>query len=156
MDEQNKTPETYPMVFNVTLSVRDLAASKQWYEQALGFQHIFSMPGPSGETVLMHLRWTKFADLLLIPDRTPVQHAPKGAGISINFSVTNGSVDELAERARQHAARIVSEPQNRPWNTRDFAVADPDGFILTFSKGPIEAGLGMDKIITRIRDQDRA
>jgi len=66
-----------------------------------------------------------------------------------------GSVDELAARARQHGATLVSEPKNQPWNARDFRIADPDGFILCFSQGPVDPGLGMEQIIARSTGRER-
>ncbi|HQT92251.1 MAG TPA: hypothetical protein PL001_09535 [Candidatus Kryptobacter bacterium] len=74
---------------------------------------------------------------------------PKGKSLTINFAVTTGTVDELADRARRYGTSSVSEPANRPWNARDFSIADPDGFVLTFTKGPIDDGLGMENIVKR-------
>ena len=37
----------YPMPSFPTLAVRDLAASRAWYE-TLGFTTVFAMPGPGG------------------------------------------------------------------------------------------------------------
>ena len=155
MSETNRTEEIYPMPFFVTLSVNDLAASTRWYQQALGFHHVFSIPGPTGEPVLVHLRWAKYADLLLRRHLAADQDTIKGAGLTLTFNVISGSVDELADRARQYGARIISEPKNQPWNVRDFSVADPDGFILVFSQGPVEPGLGMEQIIARSTGRDR-
>ena len=36
-------------------------------------------------------------------------------------------VDELYGRWRQTGARILSEPEDKPWFLREFRVADPDG-----------------------------
>src|SRR5262249_25975045 len=130
-------------------NVKDPAASQQWYQEALGFHHIFSMPGPSGEAVLVHLRWAKYADLLLRRQATPDQNAVKGIGVTLNFQVISGSVDELANRVRQFGASIVREPKNQPWNARDFSVADPDGFTLTFTYGPVDKTATMEEIRAR-------
>jgi len=70
----------------------------------------------------------------------------------VNFNLSSGTVDDLADRAREHGAVIVSEPTNQPWNARDFTVEDPDGFRLTFTQGPVEKDLGMDSIIERSKD----
>jgi len=142
--------EFYPMPSFPTLSVRNLQASALWYREALGFQHVFSIPGPTGEPVLVHLRWARYADLLLRQDPAPDPAAVKGAGITLTFNlIGGGSVDELAARARTHGSTLVSEPKNQPWNARDFRIADPDGFTLCFSQGPVDPGLGMEQIIAR-------
>lgn len=149
MTEINQIEEIYPMAFFVILNVKDPAASQQWYQEALGFHHLFSLPGPGGGPVLVHLRWAKHADLLLRRQMTPDQNAAKGVGVTLNFNVNNGSVDELANRARQYGAGILSEPRNQPWNARDFSVADPDGFTLTFTYGPVDKTTTMEEIMSR-------
>jgi len=55
-------------------------------------------------------------------------------------------LDALAERARKAGAVFVSEPGDRPWNARDFTIADPDGFALTFTVGPLKRDLTMDAL----------
>ena len=117
--------EFYPMPSFPTLAVRDLAASMRWYEDVLGFQTVFVMPGPGGGPALAHLRWARYADLMLRPDGA-LATGGKGVGVMLTFAVPEG-LDALAERARTHGATILREPGDRPWNARDFALADPDG-----------------------------
>ncbi len=147
-------PEIYPMPSFPTLVVKDPAASARWYQEVLGFKHVFTIPGPGGIPLLVHLRWAKYADLLLRAATGDADDRPKGVGISLSFAMFEGRVDDLAERARSRGARLLSEPKDRPWNARDFSVADPDGFVLTFTQGPVERGLGMDRIIRRITGAD--
>ena len=141
-------PEFYPMPSFPTLAVRDLGASSRWYQEALGFSHVFTMPGPGGGAGLVHLRWAKYADLLL--RASPPIDGKKGIGITLNYAVTDGALDALAGRARKHGATFVQEPGDRPWNARDFTVADPDGFALTFTMGPLKRDLTMDALAGRI------
>lgn len=148
-------PEFYPMPSFATLTVRDLAASARWYQEALGFQNVFTMPGPGGAPILAHLRWAKYADLLLRASRGPADPAFKGVGITLSFAVFTGRVDDVAERARRYGAPLLSEPTNQPWNARDFSIQDPDGFVLTFTQGPVEPGLSMDRVIERAKGRDR-
>lgn len=63
------TEEIYPMPFFVNLIVSDLDVSSKFYQETLGFKHIFAMLGPGGKPMLVHLRWTKYADLLLSSPR---------------------------------------------------------------------------------------
>ena len=81
MTDVTDREEIYQMPSFPTLSVNDLPASTRWYQEALGFHHVFTIPGPTGEPLLVH--------------------------------------------------------------------ADPVGFVLTFSQGPVNPGLGMDRIISR-------
>jgi uncharacterized glyoxalase superfamily protein PhnB len=146
MSEQ---PEFYPMPSFPALAVKDADASSRWYQAALGFQHVFTMPGPGGGTGLVHLRWAKYADLLLRAG--PPIGETKGIGITLNYAVTDGGLDALAERARKAGAVFVQEPGDRPWNARDFTVADPDGFALTFTMGPLKRDLTMDALTDKMQ-----
>ncbi|NJD09825.1 MAG: VOC family protein [Gemmatimonadetes bacterium] len=149
MPEPLPAPEFYPMPAFPTLTVRDIEASARWYQEVLGFRHIFTIPGPGGGPVLVHLRWTRYGDLLLRRPMGPPDDRPRGVGINLSFAVFEGRVDDVAERARAHGAHLETEPRNQPWNARDFSIRDPDGFLLTFTQGPVEEGLGMDRVIQR-------
>ena len=137
--------EIYPMPSFVHLDVTDIGASMAFYE-ALGFAQVFSLPGPAGAPMMVHLRWAKYADLLLRPAMAP-REAPAGLGIDLTYTVIDGTVDDVADRARGAKATLASEPGNRPWNARDFSVLDPDGFRLTFTKGPVNADLSFEEVI---------
>jgi uncharacterized glyoxalase superfamily protein PhnB len=139
----NEQPEFYPMPSFPILAVGDVEASQRWYQDALGFQHVFTMPGPTGAPGLVHLRWAKYADLLL--RASPPIGGTKGIGITLNFAVALGALDTLVERAKKAHATFVKEPGDRPWNARDFTVADPDGFQLTFTMGPLRE-MTMDQL----------
>ena len=130
-----------------TLAVRDLEASVQWYREALGFALVFTLPGPAGPA-LAHLRWARYADLMLRSGPRP-DGAP-GLGVVLTFAVTD-DLDALAAMARRHGARFLSEPGDRPWNARDFTVSDPDGYCLTFTKGPLDVDLTIDEVAARVR-----
>lgn len=155
MNDRQSQPEFYPMPSFPTLAVRDIEASARWYQEALGFQNIFTIPGPGGAPVVVHLRWARYADLLLRKQPAPPDATPKGIGITLSFAVSDGRVDDIAERARRFGAQLQSEPTNQPWNARDFSIKDPDGFVLTFTQGPVEPGLGMDQIIRRSMGSER-
>ncbi|MFL5238818.1 MAG: VOC family protein [Rhizomicrobium sp.] len=147
--------EYYPMPSFPLLAVADLAASSDWYQEALGFEHVFTMPGPGGAPGLVHLRWRKYADLLMRaePRATEKTAEKKGVGIALNFACNESveALNALAGRARAAGARFVQEPGDRPWNARDFTVADPDGFALTFSFGPLKRNLSMDDVAKSVR-----
>jgi len=140
----------YPMPSFPTLTVSDLAASTAFYE-ALGFETVFVMPGPGGAPALAHLRWAKYADLMLRPGAVD---GLKGAGVTLTFAWTAGAVaedlDTLAARARTAGAKILREPGDRPWNARDFSLADPDGYALTFTFGPIKRDLDLAAVVANV------
>ncbi len=145
------TEEIYPMPMFPILVVDDLEASSTFYQQALGFTHIFTMPGPGGKPALAHLRWVKYADVLLgIRREGQALAGPKGAGVSLNFNLSDrfgGRIDTFAEHARAHGAQ-VSGPVSQPWNVREVTIVDPDGYRLVFTV-PENIGMGFDKVIDR-------
>lgn len=132
----------YPMPSFATFAVRDLEASTNWYRDVLGFTVVFVMPGLTGPA-LVHLRWAKYADLMLRP-RAAAEDVT-GAGVVVTFAMA-GNLDQLAQRAHGLGARIVRAPGDRPWNARDFTVADPDGFLLTFTMGPLDKSLTIGQV----------
>lgn len=133
------TTDAYPMPSFPALTVADIAASQRWYE-ALGFATVFAMPG------MAHMRWIRYADVML--RMGPPASGPKGLGVALNFMVAE-NIDALAERARAMGAKFVMEIGDRPWNARDFTLADPDGFALTFTYGPLRKDLSFDEVIGR-------
>jgi catechol 2,3-dioxygenase-like lactoylglutathione lyase family enzyme len=146
------TEEIYPMPFFANLIVSDLEASSKFYQETLGFKHIFTMPGPGGKPTLVHLRWTKYADLLisLSRDGKPVPE-PRGAGVSLSFQMSDylaGSVDALAKQAKARGAHIASGPLDQPWNVRELTILDPDGYRLIFT-APLKMNVGFDEVVRR-------
>ena len=143
--------EIYPMPSFPTLIVKDLEASANFYQHALGFKHIFTMPGPSGQPALVHLRWVKYADLLLTKPRDGKDLTePKGVGVALNFSLFehfNGDIDVFAKQARESGANVMG-PIDQPWNVREVTVLDPDGYKLIFAV-PLDRNLSFDEVIER-------
>jgi uncharacterized glyoxalase superfamily protein PhnB len=109
--EGNMTEEIYPMPMFPMLVVNDLEASSNFYQIALGFKHIFTMQGPGGQPALVHLRWAKYADLLMSRPRDDQElSGSKGVGISLNFNMVdhfNGDMDAFAKHARANGATIT-------------------------------------------------
>lgn len=138
--------EIYPMPSFPILNVTDLAASSHWYQEALGFRHVFTMSGPGGVPMLAHLRWVKYADLLL--GARPVEPGRRGLGITLSFSalLAGRTVDSIAAQAEAHGAHIVAPPAAMPWNARECTIEDPDGYRLVFSE-PINIGRNFDEVI---------
>jgi len=146
------TEEIYPMPFFPSLIVRDLLASSKWYQDVLGFKHIFTMPGPDGQPALVHLRWVKYADLLIAKPRDGKDLTePKGVGVSLNYSMFyrfNGDIDAFAKQAKENGANIVSGPLDQPWNVRELTILDPDEYQLVFT-APLNINLGFDEVVKR-------
>lgn len=149
----NDTDEYYGMPGFPTLEVGDVEASARWY-RTLGFRHVFTIPGPGGRPALVHLRWARYADLLLRPAAGPPPSAP-GAGVTLSFAMFDRGgerVDDVAARAASADATILAEPGDRPWNARETTILDPDGFRLTFTEPVDTSGrVTMDDVVERAR-----
>ena len=145
--------EFYPMPMFPTLSVADIGASASWYTEKVGFARVFAIPGTGGEVALEHLRWSKYADLLLVPEaNAPYPTRAKGAGISLSFLVRTETIDDMAARMEASGVEIEEGPVNRPWNARDIVVIDPDGFRLIFFE-PIDTTRTFEDVIESARRQ---
>ncbi len=123
----------YPMAMFPTLAVADVAASVEWYTERVGFASVFSLPRPGGGIAMEHLRWRKFAELLLAPDAGPADDGRrKGVGIVLSFMADSEPVDDMAAELASRGVDISEGPVTRPWSVRDIVVLDPDGYRLVF------------------------
>lgn len=146
--------EFYPMPAFAQLQVADLDQSTRWYTETLGFRTIFTMPGPGGAPLLVHLRRSRYQDVLLVRARQAREPGiATGVGVLLYFQFEESfeALDTLAERARQ-AGSIVDGPANTPWNTREVQFLDPDGYRLVFTKGPLVEHKTMDEIVARAQN----
>lgn len=138
--------EIYPMPMFPTLAVRDVGASVRWYAEKVGFGTVFVMPGGDGEPMLAHLRWRKYADVLLVPDSGSDGERVKGVGVSLSFLVGDVSVDAMAERLVERGVELDEGPVTRPWNTREIVVVDPDGYRLVFFEA-VDVGRSFEEVM---------
>lgn len=140
----------YPMPAFVRIAVSDLACSMAWYESVLNFRRVFLMPGPEGVPTLAHLRFARYADVLLIPGGKPGDASP---GVTLCYTMPDAqTVDALAEHMRRHGQEPAEGPVNRPWNVRELIVLDPDGFRLSFNQ-QVNAALSMEDVVQQIAQQ---
>jgi catechol 2,3-dioxygenase-like lactoylglutathione lyase family enzyme len=104
----------------IVLQVSDLARSAAFYERALGAafarQSERAVQAKIGETsLLLHADYE--AEL-----------GRRGAGVHVNFAVTSADAHRTElERAGLAPGAIEA----RPWG-RQFALTDPDGYVLEF------------------------
>jgi catechol 2,3-dioxygenase-like lactoylglutathione lyase family enzyme len=144
--------EYYPMPAFPTLLASSLEASRRFYVEGLGFQHVFSIPGPDGKPVVEHIRFARYADILLEQEApgSELKTGPRGRGVRLTFSLplAERSAQEIVDRARSWGA-TVEGPVERPWNTRDVVVSDPDGYVLVFTE-PLDLGKTMDQVLDDI------
>jgi hypothetical protein len=125
------TRDIYGMPAFTKLAVADLFATVAWFTGALDFTELFTMPSPSGDPALVHLRRWRYQDILVVPAGPDVY--PIGPGIQVTFAAEFAELDALAARARAFGDGAVDGPADTRWNTRDLTVTSPDGLVVVFT-----------------------
>ncbi len=123
----------YVMPSFATLAVSNLEHSQHWYVEGLGFALLASVPGPSGEVALIHLRRWRYQDLLLVPERRPLSSTPVDPRIRLTFSAHGTDLEALVASARATGGGSVEGPTATVWNTLDVLARDPDGYEVVFT-----------------------
>ena len=108
------------------------------YTRGLDFIDPFSVPGPAGVPLLVHLRRWRFQDILLRPTEGEVI---PGTTVTLSIAAVVGELDALADRARRHGGGELDGPADTPLNTRDLRTRDPDG-PTAGSRSPSTASTG--------------
>lgn len=120
----------YAMPTFVSLASSDPAAMVGFFTRALDFGVMFSGPEVNGTPMLVHLRRSRYQDVLVRP-------GPAGTpttSLVVTFAATDATeVDGLETRVRAAGGTVVSPAADTPWNTRELTVADPDGHRYTFT-----------------------
>ena len=135
---ENTTKRAEPEMFrcrtlSASLTVKDLQKSLVWYLDIVGFaiDRKIERDGKLRGVVL------KAGDVQLTinqDDGAKGWERVKGEGFSLRM-ITDQSVDEIANRIKEHGGTLDSEPADMPWGARIFRLRDPDGFKLTISSG---------------------
>jgi uncharacterized glyoxalase superfamily protein PhnB len=113
------------------LTVNDLQASVAWYRDVLGFI-VAEEYKWEGEVRGVRLKADSVEMLLGQDDFAKGKDRVKGAALRL-YCVTAQDIDQLAAGIRERGGKLSQEPTDQPWGTRDFAIVDPDGFIVSIT-----------------------
>jgi ureidoacrylate peracid hydrolase len=113
------------------LTVKDLAASVDWYTNVLGFS-VDRRHERDGRLIAVSLRAGAVRFLLAQDDGAKGLERVKGEGCSLQLT-TGQDVDAIAARIRASGWALDTEPVTGPHGLRVFRLRDPDGFRLTVS-----------------------
>jgi len=116
----------------VSLTVRDLEKSVQWYTEGFGFV-VDQRNERDGKVVSVSLRAGDVRIRLNQDDGGKGWERQKGQGCSF-YLITNQEVDTVANRLRAAGTTLVTEPADMPWGVRAFRVMDPDGFAFAVAR----------------------
>lgn len=111
---------------NPYLTVRNVAASVNFYESALGFKCRGKMAGPDGN--LMHAEVMHNDSPIMMGPESPGRAAPTGPQ-GINLFAYFENVDEVCARAAANGAKVLQQPRDEFWGDRVAIIADPDGHV---------------------------
>lgn len=110
----------------VVTTVRDVDASRAFYEQVLGLECVYRNEGVAaldggGPRILLH------------PGLAEGENPRRGHAVYWNVDDVDGLVDDV----RRAGGEIVQEPRNTPWGERDATFLDPDGYSINVTQsGP--------------------
>jgi len=97
------------------IPVRDVAKAAEYYVKSLGFQ------------LDWHSEEHGIAGISQGDCRMFLMYAP-GAPVKVWLNLeSKQEVDELYDRWLSSGASVLSRPEDKPWNLREFTVADLDG-----------------------------
>ncbi len=131
-----------PRVSFITLAVSDLAASRRFYVDGLGWEPVLEVPDDVimfrvADKVLLSL-WVEpaFED-----EVGPIRRGPGLAPITLAHNLpTKQAVDEVLNDARAAGASHVADAVEREWGGYTGYFADPDGYRWEVACNPGEIG----------------
>ena len=110
------------------LMVRDIAASLKFYQQILGFERQITVP--EQEPFVFVAMGTDDVEIFLNKSESP--KAPLPGGISLYVEVSG--LEQLLSRIQQESITIEIPLNETFYGMREFAVLDPDGYMLIFAE----------------------
>jgi len=125
-----------PRISMITLGVRDLKASVEFYEHGLGFPRMESPP----EVAFFTLNGTwlgLYGRQALAEDATV---SPQGSGFEAFAMAHNvrsaAEVDDVVRQALEAGASLVKKPQKVFWGGYSGYFKDPDGHLWEVAHNP--------------------
>lgn len=112
--------EGYPRMVPV-LAYEDVAAAIDWLSRAFGFREVLRWSDPAGVARVAELDFDGGAIMLESREGTSHSHGCHYVLVMVD------RVDECFQRAREAGAKVMAEPEDRPWGLRQCKVEDPGG-----------------------------
>jgi predicted lactoylglutathione lyase len=133
---KGEVPTMEQRISIVTLGVKDLAASKRFYVDALGWKAVFE----NKEIIFFQVGGMIFALFLRekLAEDFQVDAASFGrAAVALAYNVrTRSEVDPLMKRAASAGATILKFAREASWGGYSGYFADPDGFAWEIAWNP--------------------
>jgi uncharacterized glyoxalase superfamily protein PhnB len=119
--------QIYPL-----LHVTDIERTVAFYRDMLGFTVLYVGNADDGKVEHGEV---EFNGATLMFGRVDAISAPArsmlGAGVVLYIQDNTLDIDAYYESVREHDVKIVEEIADQFWGDRNFAIADPDGYVIT-------------------------
>ena len=120
----------------ITLGVRDLKQSKEFYIDGLGWE---ATENSSDEIIFIEMNGfflTLYPHDLLAKDANMQEDRSNFRGFSLAYNVSSRSqVDEILDFAEKAGAKLIKPAQEADWGGYSGYFSDPDGFLWEVAHG---------------------
>ena len=110
------------------LMVHDVSSSLRFYEQTLGLQR--RMTVPDREPYVFVSLVSGHVEIFLNQEQSTAKPAPGGMSLYVELA----GLDQLLGRVQQQGVKIEIPLNETFYGMREFAVLDPDGYLLIFAE----------------------
>lgn len=110
------------------LMVHEISASLRFYEQVLGLKRRVTVP--EQEPFVFVSLVAGDVEIFLNQDQSGA--GPKAGGMSLYLELQG--LDQLLTRVQQHGIKIEIPLNETFYGMREFAVLDPDGYMIIFAE----------------------
>ena len=119
------------------LFYENVERAAKFMQEAFGFRLIFTSPDPEGG--LAHAQLTHDNGLIMLGHAGGgglgmVKRADALGALHAGIYVFVQDVDAHCERARKAGAKVLQEPEDRPWGDRMYCAVDPEGQFWMFAR----------------------
>ena len=116
---------------SVSLTVKDLQASRAWYSDVVGFK-VEQEYERDGQVRAIAMSAGPVRLLINLDDGGKGWERVKGEGVSLMLT-TAQDIDTIANGIKSRGGTLETEPADMPWGVRMFRLHDPDGFKVAIS-----------------------
>ena len=132
MSINSPVPEKFHGSTSVSITVKDIQKSAEWYRDVVGFG-IERTLEQEGKPFLVSLKAGDVRISLNQDDGAKGWDRIKALGFSINIWTTE-DIDAIANHIKANGGKLDADPVDAPWGARYFRFSDPDGFKLAVLK----------------------
>lgn len=120
-------------VISPLMAVRDMKQTIEFYQNSLGFKVGMMFPD-ANKPEYVDLSKDDMVMMLIPVENMGISHKEKlGTGVNLYLQI-DGDIDEYYHELKKRKIKVVTEVKDEPWGSRDFTIADINGYLLTFSQ----------------------